>query len=102
MVLGFSTSGTTTFPAIRMLSKVGTAAQSGHVAVRGSTGNYSGFDCAGTDNSCRWGDYAGASPDPLSPTGSVRGRVWSVNQYASGVNSTTTANWRTWNWAATP
>jgi hypothetical protein len=103
MVLGFSTSGgSTTFPAIRMLSKVGTAPQSGHVAVRGSAGNYSGFDCAGADNSCRWGDYAGASPDPLPPTGATIGRIWSVNMQPSGVNSTTTANWRTWNWVATP
>jgi len=102
MVLGFDTSGTTTFPAVRMLSKVGAAAQSGHVLVRQSPGNYSGFDCAGSDNFCRWGDYAGASPDPLPPTGSTRGRVWSVSQYASGVNSTTAANWRTWNWVATP
>jgi hypothetical protein len=102
MVLGFDTSGTTSFPAVRMLSKVGAAAQSGHVLVHSSTGNYSGFDCAGVDNNCRWGDYAGASPDPVLPTGSTRGRVWLVSQYASGVNSTTAANWRTWNWVASP
>jgi hypothetical protein len=102
MVLGFDTSGTTTFPAVRMLSKVGAAAQSGHVLVRQSPGNYSGFDCPGADNDCRWGDYAGASPDPLPPTGSTVGRIWSVSQYASGVDSTTAANWRTWNWVATP
>ena len=102
MVLGFSTSGTTTFPAIRHLSKVGAGLQSAHVLVKQSPGNYSGFDCAGADNSCRWGDYAGASPDPVLATGATRGRVWSVNQYASGANSTTAANWRTWNWAATP
>jgi hypothetical protein len=101
-VLGFSTSGTTTFPAIRHLSKVGAAAQSGHVLVRQSPGNYTGFDCAGSDNSCRWGDYAGASPDPVLPRGATRGRVWSVNMYASGGTSTLIANWRTWNWAATP
>jgi hypothetical protein len=101
MVLGFATSGTTSFPAVRMLSKVGTAAQSGHVLVRSSAGNYGGFDCAGADNSCRWGDYAGASPDPLPPTG-TRGRVWLVGQYASGGTSTAMSNWRTWNWVATP
>jgi len=102
MVLGFDTSGTTSFPAVRMLSKVGAAAQSAHVLVRSSLGNYSGFDCAGADNNCRWGDYAGASPDPMLPAGSTRGRVWSVSQFASGVNSTTAANWRTRNWIATP
>jgi hypothetical protein len=102
MVLGFDTSGTTTFPSVRMLTKVGAAAQSGHILVRQSPGNYSGFDCAGSDNNCRWGDYAGASPDPVLPTGATVGRVWSVSQYASGVNSTTAANWRTWNWVASP
>jgi hypothetical protein len=102
MVLGFTTSGPSTFPAIRQVSKLGTAAQSARVTVRSSTGNYSGFDCAGSDNSCRWGDYAGATPDPSTYSGATRGRVWSVNQYASGVQSTTAANWKTWNWAATP
>jgi hypothetical protein len=102
MVLGFDTSGTTSFPAVRMLSKVGAAPQSAHVLVRSSAGNYSGFDCAGADNDCRWGDYAAASPDPVPPAGSTTGRVWSVSQYASGVNSTSRANWRTWNWVATP
>jgi hypothetical protein len=85
-----------------MLSKIGAAAQSGHILVRASPGNYSGFDCPGADNNCRWGDYAAASPDPVLPAGATRGRVWLVSQYASGVNSTATANWRTWNWVATP
>lgn len=102
MVLGFDTSATTSFPAVRMLSKLGTAAQSAHVLVRSSAGNYVGFDCAGTDNSCRWGDYAGASPDPVAATGATIGRVWSTSQYTSGVNSTIRSNWKTRNWIATP
>lgn len=103
MVLGFTTSGTGSFPAVRQVSKLGAAAQSAHVLVKSSPGNYSGFDCAGTDNTCRWGDYAGATPDPTSPPPpATKGRVWLVNQYASGVNSTTAANWRTWNWIASP
>jgi hypothetical protein len=102
MVLGFDTSATTSFPAVRMLSKVGAAAQSARVLVRSSPGNYSGFDCSGTDSNCRWGDYAGASPDPILASGATAGSVWSVSQYASGVNSSTTANWRSWNWIASP
>ncbi len=102
MVLGFDTSATTSFPAVRMLSKLGVATQSGHVLVRSSAGNYGGFDCAGADNSCRWGDYAGASPDPIAATGATTGRVWSTSQYASGVNNSAQANWKTWNWIATP
>jgi hypothetical protein len=102
MVLGFDTASTTSFPAVQMVSKVGAAAQSVPVLVRSSPGNYSGFDCAGTDNACRWGDFAGASPDPIAVSGAVAGTVWLVSQYASGVNSTTAANWRTWNWVAQP
>jgi hypothetical protein len=102
MVLGFDTSSTTSFPAVRMVSKVRAAAQSAPVLVRSSNGNYSGFDCAGTDNQCRWGDFAGASPDPIVASGASVGSVWLVSQYASGVNSTTAANWLTRNWVASP
>jgi hypothetical protein len=102
MVLGFDTSATTSFPAVRMVSKVRAAAQSAPVLVRSSNGNYSGFDCAGIDNECRWGDFAGASPDPIVASGASVGSVWLVSQYASGVNSTTAANWLTRNWVASP
>lgn len=102
MVLGFDTSATTSFPAVRMVSKLRAAAQSTPVLVRSSTGNYSGFDCAGTDNECRWGDFAGASPDPIVASGAAAGSVWLVSQYASGVNSTSAANWLTRNWVASP
>jgi hypothetical protein len=102
MVLGFDTSSTARFPQVRMISKIGMAAQSLPVVVRSSPGNYGGFDCAGTDNNCRWGDYAGASPDPILTTGATHGRVWLVSQYASGGTSTTQSNWRTWNWIAAP
>jgi hypothetical protein len=102
MVLNFDTSSTTTFPTVRQLSKIGAGAQSGHVVVRASPGNYVGFDCAGTDNICRWGDYAGASPEPVLPAGSTKGRVWGTSQIASGGTSTAQSNWRTWNWVATP
>jgi hypothetical protein len=100
MVMGFDTSGTTSFPLVRMVSKIGTGAVSGAVTVKSSPGNYAGFDCAGSDNFCRWGDYAAATPDPIPPT--AAGRVWLTSQWASGGTSTTQANWRTWNWAAAP
>jgi hypothetical protein len=100
MVMGYSASGTGLFPQVRMVSKIGAAAQSAPVGIKGSTGNYIGFDCAGADNFCRWGDYAAATPEPNPP--SAAGRVWFTNSYASGVAATTQANWRTWNWAAAP
>jgi hypothetical protein len=97
MVLGYDASSTSLAPRVRMVSKVGTAAQSAPVNVRTSPGPYTGFDCAGGDNLCRWGDYAAATPDPATAN-----RVWLTSQYASGGTSTAQANWRTWNWAATP
>lgn len=100
MVMGFSASSTTVTPLVRMVSKVGTAAQSAPVTVTTSPGNYIGFDCAGSDNLCRWGDYSAATPDPNPPSGQTR--VWLTNQYASGGTSTAQANWRTRNWAAVP
>ena len=102
MVLGFDTSGPSAFPAVRMLSKLGPAAPSAAVQVRGSPGNYGGFDCAGTNNLCRWGDYASASPDPVAASGATKGKVWLVSQYASGGTSTTQANWNTWDFTVTP
>jgi hypothetical protein len=100
MVLGYNASSTSLFPRVRMVSKIGTAAQSAAVAVRTSPGNYNGFDCAGADNDCRWGDYSAATPDPIP--GTSAGKVWMTNMYASGGTSTAQANWRTRNWAATP
>ena len=100
MVLGYTSSSSTVRPQLRMVSKIGAAAQSAEVVVRNSPGAYVGFDCAGADNDCRWGDYSGATPDPRPPVGD--NRVWLVNQYASGGTSTAQANWLTWNWVATP
>ncbi len=105
MVLGFNSSGTTGagkagFPQVRMVSKVGAGAQSGQRVVRNSPGPYNGSGCAGSPVTCRWGSYSGATPDPNPPGGT--NRVWLVNQYGSGGTSTSQANWRTWNWVATP
>ena len=102
MVLQFDTSSTALFPAVRTVSKLGTAAQSTPVVVRTSAGNYGGFDCAGADNNCRWGDYAAASPDPVAPTSATKGQIWATSMYASGVNNTLQSNWLTWNFTVTP
>jgi hypothetical protein len=102
MVLNFDTSSTMLFPAVRMLSKVGTAAQSAPVLLRASVGNYGGFDCAGTDNRCRWGDYAAASPDPVTTTGATTGQVWGTSMYTSGVDNPLQSNWLTLNFHVAP
>jgi hypothetical protein len=101
MVMGFSTSSTTTFPAVQMVSKVGTAAQSPFVMVHASPGPDEGFDCFQLGK-CRWGDYAGAAPDPGAPSTGSTGKVWLSNMWANGVTDPLNATWRTWNWGATP
>ena len=61
MVMDFNTSSATTFIALKMVSKIGAAAQSAPVQITISTAADTGFDCA--DGTCRWGDYAAATPD---------------------------------------
>ncbi len=78
MVMGFDSSSTTTFPTVKMVSKVGAGAQSAPVTVKASPTFYRGFDCP--PNPCRWGDYAASTPDPAPPAGTSR--VWSTSQYA--------------------
>jgi hypothetical protein len=99
MVLNFDTSSSTTFPAIRMVSKIGAGAQSAPVLVRRSPGPVSGFDCSSATQLCRWGDYAAATPDPATAN-----QIWQVSQFAVGSGSGTTgpATSRTQNFVATP
>jgi hypothetical protein len=101
MVLNFDTSSTAAFPSIKLVSKVGTGAQSGQVAVLNGTKPLSGFDCSrvAKTGKCRWGDYAAATPDP-----STANRIWNVSQYAVGSGSAISgpATSRTWNFIATP
>jgi hypothetical protein len=99
MVLNFDSSSSTTFPAIRMVSKVGAGAQSAPVLVKSSPGPLSGFDCDSATRFCRWGDYAAATPDPATAN-----RVWQVSQFAVGSGSGTSgpATSRTQNFVATP
>jgi hypothetical protein len=100
MVMGFNASSSAAKPSIRLLSRVGNNAQSAQKLVRNSPGQLSGFDCfrVAERGSCRWGDYAAATPDPSA------NRIWSVSQYAVGSGSGTTgfATSRTWNFVATP
>jgi hypothetical protein len=99
MVLNFDSSSSTTFPQIRMVSKVGAGAQSGPVVVKTSPGPLSGFDCSSATRVCRWGDYAAATPDPATAN-----QIWQVSQFAVGSGSGTTgpATSRTQNFVATP
>jgi hypothetical protein len=96
MVMGFNASSTSAYPSIQMVSKRGTNAQSEFVLVRQSVGPNVDFSCSPT---CRWGDYSGATPDPLPSSG---GRVWFSNEWNLPATNGSATVWQTWNWAATP
>lgn len=105
MVMNFVASSSSSFPAIKMVSKKGGDNQSGQVAVKQSPGPIAGFDCSDSDQGepCRWGDYAAATPDPSSSS-----RIWNVSQWASGNKPPCTtslncpATWRTQIFVASP
>jgi hypothetical protein len=96
MVLGFNTSSSTSYPALRMVSKRGAAGQSAWVLVQQSTGANQDPSCGPV---CRWGDYAGAVPDPNPAAG---GRVWLSGEWNLPSSGAASYVWRTWNWSATP
>src|SRR6266571_1781760 len=86
MVMGFTVSNANTYPTDEMVSKIGTGAQSAFVLVHASTT---------FTNSSRWGDYAGATPDPGASLVASHGEVWLTNEFTSSVDLT-------WNWEAHP
>jgi hypothetical protein len=103
MVLGYNTSSATEFPTVRMVSKVGSAPVSAPVTLFTSPGNDQGRDCVILGGACRWGDYAGAVPDPAASLSASTGRIWlSAMTSTGGGSSDTKCEWSTFNWAATP
>jgi hypothetical protein len=103
MVLGFNTSSDSEYATVQMVSKVGSHPVSGFVKVFTSSGSDQGRDCTLLGGACRWGDYAGAVPDPAASLTAATGRVWlSAMTSTGGGPSETTCEWSTFNWAATP
>jgi hypothetical protein len=100
MALTFNTTSGSSYSAIRYVTKPAGGAQSPWPtsAVLQSNGPDVDFSCSGT---CRWGDYAGASPDP-TPAGTTGGTVWLANQW--NVKSTTSSDvdWRTHIFSVSP
>jgi hypothetical protein len=96
MVLGFNTSSPTDYPAVQMVSKQGASPQSGFALVRQSLGLNVDFSCTPT---CRWGDYSGATPDPLASAG---GQVWLSGEWNLAATDGSATVWQTWNWSAKP
>ena len=103
MVLAFDTSSSSTDVAFQMVSKIGAGAQSAFVLVRQSAGPNVDFTCFAPDGPpCRWGDYAGASPDPAATLTGSHGQVWLTDTYNVSSTNNTNVDWRTQNVGAAP
>lgn len=98
MVLGFNTSSSNAYSAIQMVSKTGTGAQTAFQLITQSSGPNVDFSCS----PCRWGDYAGATPDPAANTAGPAGQVWLSNQWNKVGSNSSDVDWQTWNWSASP
>ena len=88
-------------PRIEVASSFNGAPLGAAAVIKSSPGPYVDFSCGGATDTCRWGDYAGANPDPAPPA-DTRGVVWGTNQWGSGSVSTAQANWRTQIFALRP
>jgi hypothetical protein len=93
MAMSVSTSSATAYPAIAAVWKKGGGAQSALTTLVQATGPNVDFSCS----PCRWGDYSGATPDPLG-----NGKVWLANQYNVASSDTSGTDWRTRIFALTP
>jgi hypothetical protein len=100
-VLGYDRSSSAETPSIRM-SSITPLGNSPEVTVIASSGSEVDFSCPVTGPLCRWGDYAGASPDPAASPYANNGVVWLTSMYSSGVSNLSAANWLTRNWVAVP
>ena len=103
MALTFNTSGSGRgmFPAIRYVTKPAGGGQTAWpgVLVVQSPGRDVDFSCASAP--CRWGDYAGASPDP-TPAGTAGGAVWLANQWNKKSITSNDVDWRTQVFSVSP
>jgi hypothetical protein len=82
---------------IRAQSRLGSTAlgqMSGEIVLGTSSATDEDFSCGGVSSPCRWGDYAGASPDPTNDQA-----IWGSNQLNGPL--TTDPAWRTRNFEIT-
>jgi hypothetical protein len=104
MVINVNQSSASALAAIKVASKIGANAISALTLVATSTAADTGFDCMTTSNPnlCRWGDYAGASPDPAAPTTGTTGQVWGTSMLSAPGGSSSSSGWTTRNFAVKP
>ncbi len=70
--------------------------------VKDAVGPYRDFTCPNSGDTCRWGDYSAATPDPR-PIIAGHGVVWGTNQFSGLVNPPAGGvNWRTQIFAIMP
>jgi len=71
--------------------------------VRNGAGPYIDFTCPFAGTICRWGDYSGATPDPVALVGDNTALIWGTNQFSGVVDpSPSAANWVTRIFAVRP
>jgi hypothetical protein len=105
MILGYNTSSRSTYPTIWMIGKRGAHRRSAPVKVKSSPGPDIDSFCPQLVNYCRWGDYAGATPDPKANPSGKTGSVWLTSMWTKDGNTTGGTggiSWQTWNWQAKP
>ena len=104
MVISVNQSSASALAAVRVASKIATSAISALTLVATSTAADTGGDCMTTShpNLCRWGDYAGASPDPAAPTTGTTGQVWGSSMLSAPGGSSSSSGWTTRNFAVKP
>ena len=98
MAMGFNTSSGTAYPAIQMVTKHGSNAQSAFFMIKQASGPNVDYSCT----PCRWGDYSGASADPGADQTGSTGQVWLSGEWNVANSNGGGTDWRTWNWPATP
>jgi hypothetical protein len=102
-IIEFSTSSSTAYPAIQMVSTIDGQPTSPFVLIKQSAGPYVDFACFEPSTPyCRWGDYSGAAPDPGSPLGQSYGNVWLSNQWNLPDINDSTPTWQTLVWNGSP
>ncbi len=102
MVIDAVQSSTTTLPAIKVASKIGSNLVSALKLVATSGAADTGFDCISSGGLCRWGDYAAATPDPAAPATGTTGQVWGSSMLAASGGSISSSSWTTRNFAIKP
>jgi hypothetical protein len=102
MAIDVVQSSTTTLPAIKMASKIGSGAISSLSTIATSAAADTGFDCTQGNGLCRWGDYAAATPDPAAPATGTAGQVWGSSMLGAPGGSASSSGWTTRNFAIKP